>query len=138
MAQSIDDLIKQVEGMSPEERILASAAGELGLDRKPIDPSTLNTSNVGKLNIYTCRECRGHVVTRDLEAGVTPFMVGCKATAGCKGMMESSFYRVWDQKMRASHVWYRPVSTGFLTAGERQHVEMGGLLLREAAAGDAS
>lgn len=88
---------------------------------------------MGKLNIYTCRECGGHIVTRDLCPGVTPASIGCEATMDCKGIMWSSFYRVWDQGMAASHVWYRPTSLTGLTDWERSHVERGGLLLREAA-----
>lgn len=86
----------------------------------------------GKLNIYTCDKCRGHIVTRDLETGVTPFKTGCKATPDCDGWMTSSMYRVFDQNMRASHVWYRPVISDLLKPHVLEHVMHGGLLLREA------
>lgn len=87
----------------------------------------------GDKNIYVCRECRGHIVTRDVDKGTTPFMLACRATAGCGGMMSSSVYRVFDGSIRASHEWYRPPAAQALTAAEREHVRKGGVLLRECA-----
>ena len=86
----------------------------------------------GKLNIYTCQTCRGHLVTRDVDRGVTPFMIGCKAIPGCGGHMQSSMYRVFDQTMAETHQWYRPPAVQVLTPAEQQHVRQGGLLLRPA------
>lgn len=86
--------------------------------------------NGQKRNIYTCPKCLGHIVTADAEHGVTPFMLLCRATLGCDGMMESSYYRVWDQRMRADYVWRKPTAGEFLTLsqGEIDHVNNGGLL----------
>lgn len=91
-------------------------------------------SYLGRLNIYVCDKCRGHIVTRDVDTGVTPFMTSCKSTPDCQGMMKSSMYRVFDQDMAASHVWYRPTTAQFLSGGTLEHVMRGGLLLREATA----
>lgn len=85
----------------------------------------------GRLNIYTCDTCRGHIVTRDLDTGVTPFMTGCKATAECQGSMRSSMYNVFDQTMQASLIWRRPVISDLLKPHVLEHVLRGGLLLRE-------
>lgn len=71
-------------------------------------------------------------MTVDVDDGVTPFMIGCKATDGCKGMMKSSMYRVFDQTMRAGFEWYLPTSTVGMSVAMKQHTEMGGLSLREA------
>lgn len=89
-------------------------------------------SNKGKLNIYTCNTCRAFIVTRDLDTGVTPFMTGCRQE-GCQGWMQSSFYRVYDQAMRASLVWARPkaIIADLLKPHVLEHVLKGGLLLRE-------
>lgn len=84
----------------------------------------------GKRNIYTCDRCHGHVVTWDRDDGVTPFMITCRAGDGCRGMMTSSMYRVFDQTMRPGFEWYRPASAAGLAAAVRDHVERGGLLLR--------
>jgi hypothetical protein len=87
---------------------------------------------LGKPNIYTCETCGGHIVTRDADAGVTPFMTGCKSTAGCKGYMRSSMYRVFDQNIAATHEWYRPDAKELAdkSASVIEHVRQGGLLLR--------
>jgi len=90
----------------------------------------LLTSPDGKKNIYTCRKCRGHIVTRDLEEGVTPFMIRCEADPNCDGMMHSSFYRVFDGTLAASHEWFKPSVAQVLEPGVRRHVEKGGLVLR--------
>lgn len=86
----------------------------------------------GKKNIYVCEKCQGHVVTVDVDAGVTPFMLGCKATDGCKGMMKSSMYRVYDQTMKAAFEWHLQSSTVGMSEAMNHHTEMGGLSLREA------
>lgn len=84
----------------------------------------------GKRNIYVCDECFGHIVTIDLVEGVTPFMLQCRATAECKGAMQSSMYRVFDQRMEPGFEWYRPGQPEKLRADIREHVRKGGLLLR--------
>lgn len=85
---------------------------------------------VDKVNIYTCEECSEHIVTRDLAVGVTPFLVACRCTPQCKGMMKSSMYRVFDQTMREGFQWYRPEPHEELAEHELNHVSRGGLLLR--------
>jgi hypothetical protein len=90
----------------------------------------------GKKNIYTCDKCKGNVVTVDIDRGVTPFMIECKAMTGCKGMMKSSLYRVFDQDMRADYEWYRPSAIEIVESHLQHHVDQGGLLLRKSA--DAS
>lgn len=86
----------------------------------------------GKKNIYVCDKCKGHVVTIDKDEGVTPFMIECKATIFCDGMMQSSFYRVFDQNMRADWEWYRPTAPEIVKPHLQHHVDQGGLLLRKA------
>ncbi len=116
MARAITDLTK-------EGRMEHEAAAWLQKD---------DAAWTGRLNIYTCRTCRGHVVTRDRDPGVTPFMMACRATTGCKGHMESSMYRVFDQDMQEQFEWYRPPAVQVLSDWEADHVRKGGLLLRPA------
>lgn len=92
---------------------------------------TETASFQGKANIYVCEVCRGHIVTRDRDNGTTPFMITCHATTSCKGMMKSSFYRVFDQDVREDYEWYRPSAVEVVPAQHRHHVSMGGLLLRK-------
>lgn len=93
----------------------------------------MNYPAKGARNIYTCDTCHNHIVTQDVDQGVTPFMIGCTNKAeACKGMMKSSMYRVFDQSMKAGWEWYRPHSVQLLSLAEREHVARGGLLMREA------
>lgn len=87
----------------------------------------------GGLNIYTCEKCRGHIVTRDRDEGVTPMFVGCRATPGCDGSMRSSMYRVFDQEMAEGFEWYKPSHAELAVASDhvQQHCSMGGLLIRK-------
>lgn len=91
------------------------------------------TGFAGRRNIYTCQTCRRHIVTVDLIDGTSPFLLGCRATPGCTGKMQSSMYRVFDQEMRATHEWYRPTGDELaaLTGWSADHVQQGGLMLRE-------
>ncbi|MGX9389778.1 hypothetical protein ACWX0K_10870 [Nitrobacteraceae bacterium UC4446_H13] len=98
----------------------------------PANDASEASSFKGKKNIYTCDTCGGHIVTVDIDAGVTPFMIACKVAETCEGTMRSSLYRVFDQSMRASHEWYRPAPPEALTGSQLDHVMMGGLLLRPA------
>ena len=96
-------------------------------------PAKDGTSLVGRKNIYVCRECKGHIVTVDRDDGTTPFMTNCEATEGCRGTMQSSLYRVFDQTMAAGFEWYRPDSSQMKSATLHtlDHVNNGGLLLRK-------
>ena len=80
-------------------------------------------------NLYHCVTCHGEVVTIDSDKGVTPFMISCRATPGCKGFMNSSFYRC-DQNRPAQFEWYRPETISGLDSQTKEHVRKGGLLLR--------
>lgn len=87
--------------------------------------------NGRKRNIYVCTKCLGHVITEDAEEGVTPFGMACRATIGCEGTMESSFYRVWNQTMAADFEWRKPNALEFagLDKATIEHVNKGGLLI---------
>lgn len=86
----------------------------------------------GDINVYVCEKCRARVVTVDAEDGVTPFMISCKATKGCKGMMFSSGYRV-DQTLKPQFEWYRPSIDQYPEEAReymRHHIDNGGLDIR--------
>jgi len=104
----------------------------------PSSSGEVRGPNVGRKNIYVCDTCRGHIVTVDRDKGVTPFAILCRATKGCGGLMQSSMYRVFDQRIRAGFEWYEPTETELVTESPatRAHVARGGLLLREALADD--
>jgi hypothetical protein len=111
--------------------------------RKPAPPPNhpwrhaqpAGTSLVGRENAYLCSTCRGYTTTIDLDDGVTPMFVRCRAKAGCNGRAASMMY---PKGLRPDFIpapaweWYRPVegTDPPLTRAERDHVEQGGLLLR--------
>ena len=82
-------------------------------------------------NLYTCDTCHGEVVTIDIDKGVTPFMISCRATPACKGFMTSSFYNC-DPARAAQFEFYRPETLEGFGLQTQEHVKKGGLLLRPA------
>ncbi len=44
------------------------------------------------INVWKCEVCNALTVAIDIDEGVTPFMLGCRANDKCKGMGQSSFY----------------------------------------------
>ena len=95
----------------------------------------------GEKNWYICKN--DHVlITVDRDQGTTPFMTPCRYP-GCGTSGQSSFYRV-DNRVRASHEWYKPKSVLILWFKYRlrkrgkwiyrstiHHIEKGGLILRK-------
>lgn len=94
---------------------------------KRLDRQAIDIPGWYRKNQYTCNKCGGSIITRDLDEGTTSFYLDCRATEGCEGRMISSVYRV-DQSLTPTHEWYKP--TGKIPAAARQHVAMGGLLIR--------
>lgn len=106
------------------------------------------------INIYTCQTCGWKAITKNLVVGTTPFMIGCEH---CSGSCHSSFYHVAQDQI-PTHEWFKPATDAELIAtidaelaklGKRgrplrrqrqmiidetkEHVSMGGLLLRKVA-----
>ena len=85
-----------------------------------------------KINAYDCAACGGTIITVDIDDGVTPFMITCRAKEKCGGNMYSRFYSRTGALLPGWE-WYTP------TDGEKskldpytlQHVNDGGLLLRQ-------
>lgn len=83
------------------------------------------TEQAGLINVYACGK---HATwTRNADEGTTPFIIRCPA---CGAEAQSQFYRV-PQDAPVSHEWYRPSNLQGLSPGEREHVQRGGLLLRQ-------
>ncbi len=134
--QMLDQILASAPAQTPEEKAafdkeIAEANERINRKQERAAASILR----GKRNIYTCDECFGHIVTVDLTEGVTPFGTGCKCTEGCKGMMQSSVYQVFDQRMKPSHEWYKPSEPELaaMKPGTQEHVRRGGLVLRKCA-----
>lgn len=88
-----------------------------------------------KINVYQCQECGGKIVTKELDAGVTPFSMSCRALDGCPGLMTSSF-KMCPQDLAHGWVWFKPLSVHGLDQWTREHVEKGGLVLERVPADD--
>ena len=93
--------------------------------------------DAGMVNVYVCSICGFHTVTKNRDAGTTPFMIGCKNPRKCAGYAQSSFYRV-RQTLEPMFLWIKPTDDElqrFLAdhdATQQQaileHVKFGGLL----------
>jgi len=89
-------------------------------------------------NAYVCEKCRYITLTVHVDKGVTPMFLGCRNPKGCDGTATSFVYQLpgalamsINGKLLPTHEWYKPGPDEKLTAGERDHVEQGGVLLRE-------
>lgn len=81
----------------------------------------------GKINEYICPD--GHkIVTINTDEGVTPFILQCRHV-GCNKSAKSQMHLV-DQEQEPTHEWVRPIDLEELSEWDREHVEMGGLLLK--------
>lgn len=83
----------------------------------------------GKKNKYTCKKCRGSIITIDRESGVTPMMLRCRATAGCDGTMQSAMYR--NVEGEPDFEWRQPTHRQYrkLSRDMQQHCDAGGLMI---------
>lgn len=86
----------------------------------------------GRINVYVCESCGGKTVTKDVDEGVTPFMLCCRATLDCEGYAYSSHYRV-DQAQPWGWEWFKPTPEEIAAKPEahRDHYLKGGLDIRE-------
>lgn len=85
----------------------------------------------GMINYYTCETCGKSIVTVNAADGVTPAFIGCRF--GCDAMMHSHWYHVpqhTNPLTKNQYEWYKPEDLTALRPEEREHVELGGLLLR--------
>jgi hypothetical protein len=65
----------------------------------------------GKRNCYVCQNCGGRIITYNRIDIVTPFMVGCRVSDDCEGMMHTCFYPdelqnplTWS-RFKTTHAW---------------------------------
>ena len=82
-----------------------------------------------RINQYTCWECGERIITVDIDEGVTPAMLACRATDECGGTMHSHRYQV-EGNPTPTYEWYK--EKGRIKDQEmRKYIERGGLVLRE-------
>lgn len=86
-----------------------------------------------RVNCYTCQSC-GHITkTKDVDTGVTPFMLLCEK---CNGISYSSFYEDIAPNQTPTIEWYRPTLKQILKMRTKHpemlnHIFNGGLEYRK-------
>ena len=85
-----------------------------------------------RVNCYQCKSC-GHITkTRDVDAGVTPFIHRCEK---CNGMAYSTFYTDIAPDQQPTEEWYRPTLKQVLKMRNKpdllNHILQGGLDYRK-------
>lgn len=95
--------------------------------------------DAARINVWVCEECGKEHVCRDVDEGVTPFMLGCKEP-GCNGQAYSRFYNVHPAyALRVEYEWFRP--TKEQRRGEsrdlKDYHDSGGLALRRVGHADS-
>lgn len=83
-----------------------------------------------RINQYTCRICGKYIVTIDRDEGTTPMMLNCRATNDCDGTMFSGMYRIMPG-LKPNYEWYKPENLDGFDRDMREHIEMGGLVIRK-------
>lgn len=89
-------------------------------------------------NGYLCPVCKKATITVDVDEGVTPMFLGCRATEGCEGLAQSIMYPKEPRPAGTpapAWEWYKPTraeveATEAEYPGSIQHWENGGLFLR--------
>lgn len=97
-----------------------------------------NTPALPRENAYMCDTCKKPTVTVDVDEGVTPAFLGCRATEGCKGMGHSMMYPRLPRPAEypaPAFEWYKPTEAEVAEVekdypGSMQHWKNGGLFLR--------
>lgn len=89
----------------------------------------------GKINVYHCETCGGDTVTVNLDAGVTPMFLKCRAGGffrPCGGTATSRGYQV-PQDLVPDYAWYAPTpeQRKKMDPAMRDHCERGGLNIRK-------
>jgi hypothetical protein len=87
-----------------------------------------------RVNCYVCESCKHITKTKDVDSGVTPFMIHCEM---CGGWAKSTMYRDIAPQQNPTFEWYRPSLEETISKNENnpqfdlEHVLRGGLLKRE-------
>lgn len=130
--------------MSQIRKLRRSVARAGGPDlRTPVRSAgvarVLDETRVGAINAYCCDDCGGYTVTRDVDPGVTPMFLACRADgqedSGCRGRAVSLGYPKGPPPEWLPEVaweWYAPLQGDPLLVHPemRDHAQRGGLFLR--------
>jgi len=90
-----------------------------------------------RINVYTCPECNGRTVAVDVDKGVTPMFLGCRASGqkgDCGGMAVSAMYQIVPELTPTpAWEWYKPSKEEIaaMPKDHRGHYEGNGLNIRK-------
>lgn len=95
----------------------------------------------GRENAYLCDVCGGYTSTIDVDDGVTPMLIACRASGNegeCSGTAHSLMYPSGPRPDRVpapAWEWYAPDTIELMNVDQEtfQHCRKGGLLLRKIA-----
>jgi hypothetical protein len=97
----------------------------------------MSTIERGTVNGWECDNCRRVMYAVHCSPGVTPAFLRCRQTVACHGWGQSLFYPPGPPPAaviaQVHWEWYRPTDAerNVLDPQENDHVEKGGLLLRD-------
>ena len=85
------------------------------------------------VNGYRCDGCTDTIWTITADVGVTPMLIGCRCRSGCPGMMHSTWGRkpYPDEELHIRWEWFMPDDFSSYDEAMREHLEKGGLELRQ-------
>jgi len=83
-----------------------------------------------RVNCYLCKSCRHVTKTRDIDPGVTPYIIECE---DCGKDAYSTFYKDIVPDQSPTKEWFRPTmeQTLQMSEGMIDHILQGGLDLRD-------
>lgn len=81
------------------------------------------------IDVYRCDKCGGETCTKYVDFGVTPFVMKCSHCGGNAVHRET----VAGVLNKTVHEWVRPPYEYYkrMSKGLREHIEQGGLVLRQ-------
>lgn len=85
-----------------------------------------------RINGWLCKVCQRWTVTVDVDHGVTPMFLACRAAEGCDGTAVSAMYQPPEDIGEPQWEWYRPTDKQArrMGPGMADHVARGGLAIR--------
>lgn len=91
------------------------------------------SSKKGWVNGYQCDGCRDSIWTIIADAGTTPMLLACRSKKECQGTMHSTWGRT-PYPVEELHIrweWFKPNDFSSYDEAMRDHLEAGGLELRQ-------
>lgn len=88
-------MISQGEIKRKYNRLMASVATD----------QFYKTDLTNRVNCYICPDCKHITKTKDVDAGVTPFIFDCDR---CSGNATSTFFKDIAPNKQPTFEWYRP------------------------------